>query len=100
MSKSVTGQFHGIPLTGLGPLNDAFGKVSRVDKACPSAARGLPDFLTVSQADSNAEASSDVVSGSNDWWPNSEITAIAQSSGTFHVMALDHMPANASPMIG
>jgi hypothetical protein len=48
-----------------------FAKISRVDKACPSAARGLPDFLMVSQAASNAEASIDVVSGSNEPFPNS-----------------------------
>jgi hypothetical protein len=54
-----------------------FAKISRVDEACPSAARGLPDFLTVSHAASNAEARRDVVSGSNDPGPKREMIVIA-----------------------
>jgi hypothetical protein len=56
-----------------------FAKISRVDEACPSAPRGLPDFLTVSQAASRAEARRDVVSGSNEPAPKSEMIVIAVS---------------------
>jgi hypothetical protein len=54
-----------------------FAKISRVDEACPSAPRGLPDFLTVSHAASSAEARREVVSGSNDPAPKSEMIVIA-----------------------
>jgi hypothetical protein len=54
-----------------------FAKISRVDEASPSAARGLPDLLTVSQAVSSAAAKRDVVSGSNDPAPKIEVIGIA-----------------------
>jgi hypothetical protein len=54
-----------------------FAKISRVDEACPSAPRGLPDFLTVSHAASSAEARREVVSGSNDPAPKREMIVIA-----------------------